>query len=154
MQSSDPVKQPSPPAKPSSEAPTSAVADAGTQPEDDDVVEDQDIRDVLGNEDKGSDPHSPSSQTQRNTSDSATINFDGTNDGDGGGPLPDSLQADTAMGEGVGEEADVEARISQKKDATLREFLGKMDDYAPVVRFPPCSSTSLWESFRERAVWR
>jgi transcription initiation factor TFIID subunit 10 len=28
----------------------------------------------------------------------------------------------------------VEARIPAKKDATLREFLGKMDDYAPIVR--------------------
>lgn len=26
-----------------------------------------------------------------------------------------------------------ESRISAKKDATLREFLGKMDDYAPIV---------------------
>lgn len=29
-----------------------------------------------------------------------------------------------------------EARIPVKKDATLREFLGKMDDYAPIVYFP------------------
>jgi len=27
----------------------------------------------------------------------------------------------------------LEARIPAKKDATLREFLGKMDDYAPIV---------------------
>lgn len=27
-----------------------------------------------------------------------------------------------------------EARIPAKKDATLREFLDKMDDYAPIVR--------------------
>lgn len=27
-----------------------------------------------------------------------------------------------------------EARIPAKKDATLREFLGKMDEYAPIVR--------------------
>jgi transcription initiation factor TFIID subunit 10 len=26
-----------------------------------------------------------------------------------------------------------EARIPAKKDATLREFLGKMDEYAPIV---------------------
>lgn len=30
-----------------------------------------------------------------------------------------------------------EARIPAKKDATLREFLGKMDDYAPIVRLSP-----------------
>jgi transcription initiation factor TFIID subunit 10 len=29
-----------------------------------------------------------------------------------------------------------EARIPAKKDATLREFLGKMDDFAPIVRDP------------------
>lgn len=28
----------------------------------------------------------------------------------------------------------IEPRIPAKKDATLREFLGKMDDYAPIVR--------------------
>jgi len=27
----------------------------------------------------------------------------------------------------------IEARIPQKKDASLREFLGKMDDYAPII---------------------
>lgn len=27
----------------------------------------------------------------------------------------------------------LESRIPAKKDATLREFLGKMDDYAPIV---------------------
>ncbi|MBE3050455.1 hypothetical protein IMZ48_49770, partial [Candidatus Bathyarchaeota archaeon] len=30
-----------------------------------------------------------------------------------------------------------EARMPTKKDTSLREFLGKMDDYAPIVRFPP-----------------
>ncbi|KAK4981586.1 hypothetical protein LTR66_009870 [Elasticomyces elasticus] len=35
---------------------------------------------------------------------------------------PDSLQA-----------APFEARIPAKKDASLREFLGKMDDYAPII---------------------
>lgn len=33
-----------------------------------------------------------------------------------------------------------EARIPAKKDATLREFLGKMDEYAPIVRLPHASS--------------
>jgi len=31
----------------------------------------------------------------------------------------------------------LESRIPAKKDATLREFLGKMDDYAPIVRIAP-----------------
>jgi transcription initiation factor TFIID subunit 10 len=30
----------------------------------------------------------------------------------------------------------IEARIPAKKDATLREFLGKMDEYAPIVSLP------------------
>lgn len=30
-------------------------------------------------------------------------------------------------------EKKAESRIPAKKDATLREFLGKMDDYAPIV---------------------
>ena len=30
-----------------------------------------------------------------------------------------------------------EARIPAKKDATLREFLGKMDEYAPIVCVSP-----------------
>lgn len=33
--------------------------------------------------------------------------------------------------------ASLEARIPAKKDATLREFLGKMDEYAPIVCAPP-----------------
>ena len=31
--------------------------------------------------------------------------------------------------------APLEARIPAKKDTTLREFLGKMDDYAPIVSY-------------------
>lgn len=39
----------------------------------------------------------------------------------------------------------IEAKIPAKKDATLREFLGKMDDYAPIVCFltDPNRSTKL-----------
>jgi transcription initiation factor TFIID subunit 10 len=37
-----------------------------------------------------------------------------------------------------------EARIPAKKDANLREFLGKMDDYAPIVRFLTSSLLRLW----------
>jgi hypothetical protein len=36
-----------------------------------------------------------------------------------------------------------EARIPAKKDATLREFLGKMDEYAPIVsNVPLCAQAS------------
>lgn len=30
-----------------------------------------------------------------------------------------------------------ESRLPTKKDTSLREFLGKMDDYAPIVRLTP-----------------
>ena len=36
-----------------------------------------------------------------------------------------------------------ESRIPAKKDITLREFLGKMDDYAPIVRFSLLSTPIL-----------
>jgi len=56
----------------------------------------------------------------------------------------DAVQADTMNLDGAADAepavngiADAaqtfEARIPAKKDATLREFLGKMDDYAPIV---------------------
>ena len=35
------------------------------------------------------------------------------------------------------EEALLEAREPTKKDVSLRDFLGKMDDYAPIVRCGP-----------------
>lgn len=34
-----------------------------------------------------------------------------------------------------------ETREPTRKDISLREFLGKMDDYAPIVRFPPSPRT-------------
>jgi transcription initiation factor TFIID subunit 10 len=52
---------------------------------------------------------------------------------------PDSMNIDGANDARPAEEDEVnkpiEARIPAKKDATLREFLGKMDDYAPIVWF-------------------
>lgn len=60
--------------------------------------------------------------------------------------VPDATQAGPAGLDGANDtEAPVvngtadaaaafEARIPVKKDATLREFLGKMDEYAPIVR--------------------
>ncbi|CAI9633602.1 transcription initiation factor taf10 subunit [Alternaria burnsii] len=50
------------------------------------------------------------------------MNLDGAND------------AEPATVNGVTDSAAAfEARIPAKKDATLREFLGKMDDYAPII---------------------
>jgi transcription initiation factor TFIID subunit 10 len=54
--------------------------------------------------------------------------------------LPDAMNLDgandteLATRNGVVEPTvPLEARIPAKKDATLREFLGKMDEYAPIV---------------------
>ena len=35
-----------------------------------------------------------------------------------------------------------EAQLPTKKDTSLREFLGKMDDYAPIVRPTPSAPAS------------
>ena len=58
----------------------------------------------------------PETATQQDS-----MNVDGANE---------STQADPL---GVGTES-LEPRIPAKKDATLREFLNKMDEYAPIVR--------------------
>ena len=67
----------------------------------------------------------------------------------GGGSSGGTAAAPTATGAGdtvmrEEHEAVLEARIPAKKDASLREFLGKMDDYAPIVRLSsPLSLLSL-----------
>lgn len=52
---------------------------------------------------------------------------------DGAGDAPPTLNGDAGVPQPV-----QEARIPAKKDATLREFLGKMDEFAPIV-CAPCS---------------
>lgn len=48
--------------------------------------------------------------------------------------LDGANEAEPAAVNGVTDAAvTFEARIPAKKDATLREFLGKMDEYAPIV---------------------
>jgi hypothetical protein len=60
------------------------------------------------------------------------MNLDGAND------------AEPSAANGVAEAATTfEARIPVKKDATLREFLGKMDEYAPIVSKPRRESIHL-----------
>jgi transcription initiation factor TFIID subunit 10 len=53
------------------------------------------------------------------------MNFDGAGDAGPSGPDIDPVAAA------------VDPRLPTKKDASLREFLGKMDDYAPIVSPPP-----------------
>ena len=87
------------------------------------VEEDAEVNDAIdeSQEEKTSQPDA--SQQQSNSA-SGTVpmsSLDGAND-----VMPPQISA-----------AEAEARIPQKKDATLREFLGKMDDYAPIVRYAP-----------------
>ncbi|KAF1980822.1 transcription initiation factor IID, TAF10 subunit [Aulographum hederae CBS 113979] len=56
-----------------------------------------------------------------------TMNTDGSGDAAGGG-----AGAGGIVGSGE-DEAIPEPRIPAKKDASLREFLGKMDEYAPII---------------------
>jgi transcription initiation factor TFIID subunit 10 len=67
----------------------------------------------------------------------SSLGLDGTNE------EPPAM----STGEPTLEQQAQEARIPAKKDANLREFLGKMDDYAPIVRLlPTTSSVSMEES--------
>ncbi len=52
---------------------------------------------------------------------------------DGGGD-DNTATAAAAPAELDAVESAVEAKTVGKKDATLREFMGKMDEYAPIVR--------------------
>ena len=62
---------------------------------------------------------------------------------------PDAMNLDGAndteapQRNGVPAEHSMEARIPAKKDATLREFLSKMDDYAPIVCLAPLLESPL-----------
>lgn len=58
----------------------------------------------------------------------SSLNMDGA-----GGEENNTTEAAAAAGlEAVGSAMD--AKAVGKKDATLREFIGKMDEYAPIVR--------------------
>lgn len=50
--------------------------------------------------------------------------------------LDPNVAKDVTMEDSTEVPAILESRIPAKKDATLREFLGKMDDYAPIVCTP------------------
>jgi len=60
------------------------------------------------------------------STDTMAMNVDGANDAAGPAVAPETngLSAIPAV---------LEPRIPQKKDTSLREFLGKMDDYAPLI---------------------
>lgn len=64
----------------------------------------------------------PDASVEANEEQPDAMNLDGTNDAE---PTAVNGVSDTTVA--------FEARIPAKKDATLREFLGKMDEYAPIV---------------------
>jgi transcription initiation factor TFIID subunit 10 len=47
----------------------------------------------------------------------------------------DVVMADQPASNGAARAPAADARIPAKKDASLREFLAKMDEHAPIVRF-------------------
>ena len=63
--------------------------------------------------------------TAADTTQPDAMNLDGAND------------TEPPQRNGTTEAVPLEPRIPAKKDATLREFLSKMDDYAPIVRRHP-----------------
>lgn len=60
------------------------------------------------------------------------LSHDGAKDLPDGQPPSAPAPAPKAV-EKIAQPEELEARIPAKKDATLREFLSKMDDYAPIV---------------------
>jgi len=47
----------------------------------------------------------------------------------------EAVTTEAVTTEAIAQPEELEARIPAKKDATLREFLSKMDDYAPIVSY-------------------
>ncbi|KAL5051910.1 hypothetical protein BDW71DRAFT_169775 [Aspergillus fruticulosus] len=61
----------------------------------------------------------------------------------GAGAASRAGAVDEQIGNPVQAPTSVDAAATSKKETSLREFLGKMDDYAPIVRSPfPCSSST------------
>lgn len=100
--------------------------------------DDAEIRDAVRPNDGEPNANSSNQKSPQPQSSSETAaTFEGIGEaGNGAEDLPAGLRA--GAGEGLkapveDDMEDAEAKISQKKDATLREFLSKMDDYAPIV---------------------
>lgn len=71
--------------------------------------------------------------TQDTEADASAPNGTAASD-DVAGAASTSDQQQQTTGAATSGAAGLEARIPTKKDASLREFLGKMDDFAPIVR--------------------
>lgn len=87
------------------------MAESTTQPIDTSMEADNDLDPTVEDE------------INRDAKEVDAMNLDGTNDAE---PAAINGMTDAT--------AAFEARIPAKKDATLREFLNKMDEYAPIVR--------------------
>lgn len=93
------------------------------QPGDEDV-DDEEVEQSIRPEEEVADMTIPSSSTNKPKEEETerSLNLDGAND-----DLPPSMRADTDANE------QIELSIPQKKDATLREFLSRMDESGPIV---------------------
>jgi len=98
----------------SSEAPENGIPVPATQ----EAKIDENAQDDLEGAIEGDNPPA-------NDSGPSAMNLDGAND------TAADTQADKSL-------PTIETRIPAKKDASLREFLSKMDDYAPIVRLRLC----------------
>jgi transcription initiation factor TFIID subunit 10 len=87
------------------------MSDSTTQPLDSNMEVNEDLDPTVEEE------------INRDATEADTMNVDGAADAE---PAVNGI-ADAAQ--------TLEARIPAKKDATLREFLGKMDEYAPIVGY-------------------
>lgn len=82
----------------------------------------------------------PPTDTNVNMTDELDASIEADNNADADATQPEAMNldgandVDAATQNGIADvPPSLEARIPAKKDATLREFLGKMDDYAPIV---------------------
>lgn len=65
------------------------------------------------------------------------------NEDNASAPQPMNIDGANDMVDQDQNEPVIETRLPAKKDVALREFLSKMDDYAPIVRFTPTSPCKL-----------
>lgn len=115
-----------PPSAPASPAP---VAESSAQSPINDNDNDIQVDDTVNPETTTTTNGSPETEPIENTSQAME-------------PAPEVTKPEEDTTTTAAQPDPIEPRIPAKKDATLREFLGKMDDYAPIVRRHRSHSTS------------
>ncbi|KAI7369135.1 hypothetical protein KC331_g266 [Hortaea werneckii] len=139
----EPTPQPSQPTAEGSLPPPTAPDNANTQPEPESQPEPQPEPEQQPQSQSEPQPESqppaPADPVDHQPDDDQALehemgmNLDGTSEGP---PRPASQPQEPSQpppDAGPTIPSAVEPRIPQKKDASLREFLGKMDDYAPII---------------------